>query len=106
VIAEYHTAAPVQLRQDGCSFCSTRGVKSASDPKGTLTLRSSRRMIRYRFGHRTADCPTCATYVATSMDADGGPVGVLNLAGMNVVVYAGLQWAGIALRQKQRESRW
>ncbi len=32
--AEYETNDPVRLRQDGCSFCSARGVKSASDPAG------------------------------------------------------------------------
>jgi hypothetical protein len=116
VVAEYRTEAPVQLRQDGCSFCTTRGVKSASDPKGTLTLRSTRTLIRYRFGHRTADfliCPTCGTYVATSMDAQDGPVGVLNVVGMNVpglrdlpARLASLEGETVDERMARRLSRW
>ena len=38
VSAVYETDAAVRLRQDGCGFCSSRGVKSASDPDGRLTL--------------------------------------------------------------------
>jgi hypothetical protein len=116
VVAEYHTEAPVQLRQDGCSFCSTRGVKSASDPDGMLKLRSERPLIRYRFGHRTADfliCQTCGTYVATSMDAACGPVGVLNVAGMNVpelrdlpARLASLEGETVEERIARRLSRW
>jgi hypothetical protein len=116
VVAEYYTDAPVQLRQDGCSFCSTRGVKSASDPHGMLKLRSSQTLIRYRFGHRTADfliCPTCRTYVATSMDAEGGRIGVLNVVGMNVpelrdlpAKLASLEGETAEERMARRLARW
>jgi hypothetical protein len=116
VVAEYRTEAPVQLRQDGCSFCSTRGVKSASDPDGMLNLRSGRRLIRYRFGQRTADfliCPTCGTYVATSMEADGGRLGVLNVAGMNIpelrdlpVQLVSLEGETVEERMARRLGRW
>jgi hypothetical protein len=64
VNVEYETDAPVGLRQDGCGFCSSRGVKSASDPNGRLTLVSQLRLIRYRFGHKTSDImvfPACVT---------------------------------------------
>lgn len=116
VVAEYRTDAPVQLRQDGCSFCSTRGVKSASDPGGVLKLRSERKLVRYRFGHRTADfliCPTCGTYVATSMDNEGGPIGVLNVVGMNVpklrdlpASLASLEGETAEERMARRRARW
>jgi hypothetical protein len=87
ISAEYETDAPVRLRQDGCGFCSSRGVKSASDPHGRLTLVSQLRLIRYRFGHGTADfllCPACGTYVATRMEGPRGPVGVLNVVGLAI----------------------
>ncbi len=42
VSAEYETNEPVRLRQDGCSFCRARGVKSASDPAGSLRIKSER----------------------------------------------------------------
>jgi hypothetical protein len=116
VVAEYHSERPVQLRQDGCSFCFTRGVKSASDPDGMLNLRSSRTLIRYRFGHRTADfliCPTCGTYVASSMNSEGGSIGVLNVVGMNVpelrdlpAPLASLDGETVEERMARRMARW
>ena len=87
VRAEYETQAPVRLRHDGCSFCASRGVKSASDAKGSLRIEADGRLIRYRFGHRTADfliCPACGTYVATYMEGPRGPVGVINVVGLAV----------------------
>src|ERR1051325_4941783 len=87
VSAEYETDQPVRLRQDGCSFCSSRGVKSASDPEGRLTLTATKPLTRYRFGHKTADfliCPDCGTYVATFMDGPRGPIGVANIVGLQI----------------------
>lgn len=87
VRAAYETDAPVRLRQDGCSFCASRGVKSASDPAGSLRLESERKLIRYRFGHKTADyliCPVCGAYVATCMNGPLGAVGVINVVGLNI----------------------
>jgi hypothetical protein len=85
--AEYDTDAAVQLRQDGCSFCASRGAKSASDPNGKLYIESRLKLIRYRFGHKTADfliCPVCGTYVATRMEGPRGPVGVINVVGLSI----------------------
>ena len=82
VRAEYETDQPVRLRQDGCSFCRARGVKSASDPAGSLRIKSERALIRYRFGHKSADfllCPECGAYVATFMVGPDGPIGVVNV---------------------------
>ena len=87
VSATYQTDAPVRLRQDGCGFCSSRGVKSASDPHGQITLTSTAALTRYRFGHKTADfliCPACGTYVATHMEWPGGAVGVINVVGLAI----------------------
>lgn len=114
--AEYETDAPVSLRQDGCSFCSRRGVKSASDPNGRLTLVSQLRLIRYRFGHKTADfliCPACGTYVATQMEGPRGPVGVLNVVGLAIpelrdepATFASLEGETVDERIQRRLSRW
>jgi hypothetical protein len=87
VRAAYETDTPVRLRQDGCSFCVSRGVKSASDPNGRLRIESGNRLIRYHFGHKTADfliCSVCGTYVATCMEGPRGPVGVINVVGLNI----------------------
>lgn len=116
VSAEYETDATVSLRQDGCGFCSSRGVKSASDPKGRLTLVSQLRLIRYRFGHKTADflvCPRCGTYIATQMSGPLGPVGVLNVVGVSIAelkdepaTFASLDGETVEERIQRRLSRW
>jgi hypothetical protein len=87
VSATYETDSPVRLRHDGCSFCASRGVKSASDPNGRMALTSAAPLTRYRFGHKSADfliCPICGTYVATHMDGPSGAVGVINVVGLQI----------------------
>lgn len=116
VSAEYKTDAPVRLRQDGCGFCSSRGVKSASDPNGALKLASTHALIRYRFGHNSADfllCPRCGTYVATLMDSERGPIGVINVVGLDIAelkhepaTLASLEGETPQERVARRLSRW
>lgn len=116
VSAEYETDQPVRLRQDGCGFCSSRGVKSASDPEGRLTLSTSKKLTRYRFGHRTADfliCPGCGTYIATHMESPRGPIGVVNVVGLNIdalkhlpVTLTSLEGESTEDRIARRISRW
>lgn len=87
VHAAFETASKPRLRFDGCSFCASRGVKSASDAAGTLVIESKHELTRYRFGHKTADyliCPECGTYVATCMEGPNGPVGVINVVGLQI----------------------
>jgi hypothetical protein len=116
VRAEYETNQPVRLRQDGCGFCSSRGVKSASDPEGRLALTATKRLTRYRFGHKTADfliCPECGTYVATYMESPRGPIGVINVVGLNIndlkqlpVTLTSLEGESNEERIARRVSRW
>ena len=116
VSAEYEADATVSLRQDGCGFCSSRGVKSASDPKGRLKLVSRLRLVRYRFAHKTADflvCPACGTYIAAQMVGPLGPVGVLNVVGLAIAelkdepaTLASLEGETVDQRIQRRLSRW
>lgn len=116
VHAEYETNQAVRLRQDGCGFCSSRGVKSASDPEGRLALTSAKRLTRYRFGHKTADfliCPVCGTYVATYMASTRGSLGVINVVGLNIAELKHLPATLTSLegesndeRVARRTSRW
>ncbi len=116
VSAEYETGQPVRLRQDGCSFCASRGVKSASDPNGKLTLTANTKLIRYRFGHKTADfliCSICGAYVATFMQGPAGAVGVINVVGLNIpelrdepAALASLDGETPDERMARRLSRW
>lgn len=116
VRAEFETETIPRLRADGCSFCRSRGVKSASDPNGALRLWSANPLIRYRFGHRTADfliCSSCGTYVATMMDGPRGPVGVANIVGLFIrelreeeAEKTSFESEGEADRITRRLSRW
>jgi hypothetical protein len=116
VSAEYETGEPVRLRQDGCSFCSSRGVKSASDPNGRLALSAAKRLTRYRFGHKTADfliCPVCGAYVGTYMESPRGPIGVINVVGLNIeelkhlpATLTSLEGESVQERLRRRISRW
>lgn len=116
VRAEYETDAPVRLRQDGCSFCSSRGVKSASDPNGRLRIESAHKLSRYRFGHKSADfliCPVCGAYVGACMDGPHGPVGVINVVGLDIAelrdepaTLASLEGETPEERIARRLSRW
>lgn len=116
VSVEYETDAAVNLRRDGCGFCSSRGVKSASDPNGRLTLASGLPLIRYRFAHKTADflvCPACGTYVAAQMVGPHGPVGVLNVVGTAIAElkdrpasFGSLEGETVEERIERRLSRW
>ena len=108
VSATYETNAPVRLRADGCSFCRTRSVKSASDPDGKLALTSTQTLTRYRFGHKSADfliCPTCGTYVGTMMESPRGPIGVINVAGLNIEEFRNLPVTLTSLEGESPEER-
>ena len=116
VSATYETEQPVRLRADGCGFCASRGVKSASDPEGRLELTAAKPLVRYRFGHKTADfliCPDCGTYVATHMGRDRGALGVINVVGLQIgelknlpVTLTSLEGESVDERLKRRASRW
>mgnify|MGYP003579295640 CR=1 FL=1 len=64
------------LRACQCSFCRLHGARSTSDPAGRIRFEAKdpARLIRYRFGLRTADfliCARCGIYVgATLRDGD------------------------------------
>jgi len=116
VSAEYETDAPVRLRQDGCTFCSSRGVKSASDPEGRVAMTSRIELARYRFGHKSADfliCPVCGTYVGAAMVSERGIIGVINVVGLQMselrnlpVTLTSLEGETPNERMTRRVSRW
>lgn len=108
VSARYETDTPVRLRHDGCSFCASRGVKSASDANGKLSLTSIQRLTRYGFGHKTADfliCPICGTYVATQMQGPRGSVGVINVVGLQIAELRDLPVETASLEGETQEGR-
>ena len=65
------------LRACMCRFCRAHGARNTSDPKGTMQIdiRSPDKLVRYRFGLRTADfllCAHCGVYIGALLADDGG----------------------------------
>jgi hypothetical protein len=66
------------LRACMCSFCRAHGARNASDPNGTMRIdvRGLDRLVRYRFGLKTADfllCASCGVYIGALLpDAERG----------------------------------
>ena len=106
------------LRTDGCSFCRAHGARHTSDPKGSVTIsvRDADALVRYRFGHRTADfliCGRCGVYIGALM-ADGGQNRfVINANALRPppaddcpVVPVDFEGEAIEVRTARRKQRW
>jgi hypothetical protein len=67
----FETSASLEalgLRACMCSFCRAHGARNTSDPDGSIRIdiRSPEKLVRYRFGLRTADfllCAHCGVYI-------------------------------------------
>lgn len=85
-------AADIQVRADGCGFCRRHGAKSVTDPQGWLEFRAAPGSLRrYQFAHRAADfllCGECGVYMGAVTTAEGRTVGVLNVVGADIRVFA------------------
>ncbi len=76
--------AQLPVRSCRCAFCVRHGARTASDPAGRvrITVRERRRLLRYRFGLRTADflvCGQCGVYVAAVLPDRRTPVATVNI---------------------------
>jgi hypothetical protein len=72
------------LRACDCSFCRKHGVRTTSDPAGTVMFRigDPGLLQRYRFGTQTADtliCRNCGIYLAAVTEIDGALYAVVNV---------------------------
>ena len=72
------------LRACGCSFCRKHGVRTTSDPAGTVSFRIDDPVLLhlYRFGTRTTDtliCRNCGIYLAALTEIDGALYAVVNV---------------------------
>ena len=80
------TLPPGQLpvRSCTCAFCVRHGARTTSDPAGRvrISVRDGRRLVRYRFGLRTADflvCGECGVYVAAVLGRKDAHVATVNV---------------------------
>jgi hypothetical protein len=75
-------AADQPVRSCACSFCRSHGTRTVSDPNGQAQISADwSRVVRYRFGSRTADyllCSECGVYVAAVCDTPAGSRAVIN----------------------------
>jgi hypothetical protein len=92
VTASFRTSeAKIAVRACQCDFCRRHGAKTVSDTDGFAEIVSDGPLMRYRFGLMTAEyllCPTCGTYVAAMLEADGIERVSLNAAGLQMAAWA------------------
>ena len=85
-------ADDIQVRADGCGFCTRHGAKSVTDPEGWLEFRAAPGSLRrYQFAHRAADfllCGECGVYMGAVTTVEGRTVGVLNVVGANIGAFS------------------
>ena len=77
------------LRICGCTYCRRQDGLYVSDAAGQahIIAEDEDRVIRYRFGHRTADfliCGICGVYLGAVMADDRGARAVLNVKAFDV----------------------
>ncbi|HTK79850.1 MAG TPA: hypothetical protein VL286_05360 [Rhizomicrobium sp.] len=65
------------LRACMCRFCRVHGARNTSDPNGSvrIVVRAPAKLIRYRFGLKTADfliCASCGAYIGAHLPDSGG----------------------------------
>ena len=79
-----HTWETIGPRECDCSFCRAHASRCVSDPAGRAAIRVSdpARLVRYRFGLRTAEflvCGTCGVYIGAYAEEEGQGLATLNL---------------------------
>jgi len=76
-----------------CGFCRRHGAATTSDPASLLHIEAAPGAVNhYRFGRRAADvllCEECGVYVASVIEADGGRLATLNVAGVALPGFEG-----------------
>jgi hypothetical protein len=117
----FEATAPLEalgLRADGCSFCRAHAARHTSDPNGTVSIsvRDAGALVRYRFGHRTADfliCGRCGVYIGALMEDGGKSWLVINVNALCPpprddlpVVLADLNGEDVPARIARRKARW
>jgi hypothetical protein len=106
------------VRACQCTFCRAHGAQTTSDPQGSLTFRieNEGRLVRYRFGLRTADfvvCAQCGVYLGAVITTPTGRYGIVNINAMQPPPPALPQPQGVSYegesegeRMMRRAARW
>ena len=117
----FEASAPLEtlgLRADRCSFCCAHAARHTSDPRGTISIavRDADALVRYRFGHRTADfliCARCGVYIGALMEDQGKSWFVINANALRPppgddlpILLANLDGEDVSARIARRKERW
>ena len=78
------TWAAIRPRECDCSFCRAHASRCVSDPQGraSIFVADPDRLVRYRFGLRTAEflvCGNCGVYIGAYAEEEDGGFATLNL---------------------------
>ena len=97
------------VRACQCGFCRRHGAMNTSDSEGAATIDADPQdILRYRFGLRTADflvCGRCGIYIAAVIGEAANARCTLNVAGLDIEEFRGLEEASVDYSAETREDR-
>lgn len=103
------TPQDLGVRTCQCAFCRAHGAVNISDPDGLTTIDGAADDVnRYTFALRTADfliCKTCGVYIAAVMGEGDRIVSTLNVAGLRMSEFDGVEEAPMVYDAETTQSR-
>lgn len=103
------TPETLGVRTCQCAFCRAHGAVNISDPDGVTTIHCAPGDLeRYTFALRTADfliCKTCGVYIAAVMGEGEKIVSTLNVAGLRIADFLGVEEAPMEYGAETTEDR-
>jgi hypothetical protein len=117
----YETAAPPaawSVRACQCTFCRAHAARTTSDPHGSLAflIADQLKLVRYRFGLRTAEfllCACCGVYIGAAIATPRGRYGIVNVNALRPALAELPQPRAVVYenedelqRMARREARW
>jgi hypothetical protein len=106
------------VRACQCTFCRAHAAIATSDPAGRIEFRTERpeRLVRYRFGLRSADfliCRDCGVFIGAVMASGDRSFGIVNVNALSpipvgVAAPQPMSYDGESADQRshRREERW
>jgi len=103
------TPEALGVRTCQCAFCRAHGAINISDPEGITTIDAAPEDVkRYTFALRTADfllCINCGVYIAAVMGEGDKIVSTLNVVGLRMDEFLGIEEAPMEYGAETTERR-
>ncbi len=103
------TPQDLGVRTCQCVFCRRHGAVNISDPEGKITIDAAPEDLnRYRFALKTADfliCRQCGVYVAAVMGEGERICSTLNVVGLRMDEFLGIDEAPMDYDEETTEDR-